>query len=75
MRDGEISDVILNGKIIERYPKDNPYPSYLISGSTRAKRPLHIVVAYSGADNISVIVTAYQPQPELWSQDYARRKK
>ena len=73
--DKEIEGAIINGKIIEQYPKDRPYPSCLISGSTKAERVLHIVVAHNSADNISIVITAYQPNPEFWSQDYSRRKK
>lgn len=71
----EVYDLVSRGEIIESYPKDKPYPSYLVSGFTFNKRPLHSVIAYNKKDNFSIVVTAYQPKPWLWSKDYKRRKK
>jgi len=68
----EVGEAILTGKIIEDYPGDEPYPSCLIYGITKANRPLHIVCAFSSEDDITIIVTAYQPDPKKWI-DNARR--
>ena len=71
----EVYESAGRGKIVESYLKDKPYPSYLVVGFTLHKRPLHSVIAYNKKDNISIVVTAYQPKPWLWSKDYERRKK
>lgn len=72
--DDEVAQAVSNGVIIESYSDDKPYPSYLIYGSTLENRPLHIVAAYNHEDNIVIIITVYQPDPELWV-DYKIRRK
>jgi hypothetical protein len=58
---------------IENYPDDEPYPSYLIYGKTKKKRPLHIVCAYSKEEDLVIVITVYQPDPQKWI-DNERRK-
>ena len=75
IKDTEVYEaIIMDGKIIESYPQDEPYPSCLIYGQTMKGRPLHIVCAYSEEDNLTIVVTAYQPDEDIWL-DYKRRKK
>ena len=74
IRDEEVSEAVLEGKIIETYPDDEPYPSCLIYGRTSDNRPLHVVCAYSDEDSLAIIITAYQPHPEQWI-DFTRRRK
>lgn len=69
----EVFDAALNGKIIELYPEDEPYPSCLIYGRTSENRPLHVVCAYSGESDIVIIITVYQPDPARWI-DLERRQ-
>jgi hypothetical protein len=45
IRVDEVVEALDAGEIIEEYPDDQPYPSCLILGRTRAARPLHIVCA------------------------------
>lgn len=66
IKEHEVYQALLDGKIIEEYPEDEPYPSYLVYGRTTARRPLHILCAYSGDDDLVVIVTVYQPDPKKW---------
>ena len=73
IKEKEVYGAVLSGKIIESYPDDAPYPSCLINGRTSKNRPLHIVCAYSKADDIVIIITVYQPTPEKWI-DFERRK-
>lgn len=69
-----LNKAICSGKIIEEYPGDTPYPSILIFGNTISNRPLHMVCAYNELETMAIVVTVYQPKPELWV-DYMRRKK
>ncbi|MGM9572380.1 MAG: DUF4258 domain-containing protein [bacterium] len=39
----DISYALLNGEIIEEYPDDYPYPSYLVLGTTINNKYIHIV--------------------------------
>ncbi|HPL68515.1 MAG TPA: DUF4258 domain-containing protein [Smithellaceae bacterium] len=70
----EVSQVVTFGKIIEEYSDDAPYPSCLIYGTTENGRPLHVVCAYSDEENLTIIITVYQPDPRKW-MNYERRKK
>ena len=75
-RDIMISDVkegIRNGKIIEYYYDDYPYPSCLILGNSIKNKILHIVCGVS-ADCIHMI-TAYYPDSEKWEEDMKTRRK
>jgi hypothetical protein len=71
--DQEIFEAVLNGKIIEDYPKDEPYPSCLIYGRTSERRPLHVVCAYAEDVNEVIIITVYQPHPDRWVE-FERRQ-
>jgi hypothetical protein len=74
IKDEEVFETVLTGKIIEDYPEDEPYPSCLIYGRTTQNRPLHVVCAYSEDENLAIVITAYQPHPERWI-DFSRRQK
>ena len=69
----EVTEAALNGKIIESYPDDTPYPSCLIFGSSSKRRPIHIVCAYSAESDMVIVVTVYHPDPTRWI-DFERRK-
>lgn len=68
----ELIESILNGEIIEDYPNDKPFPSCLIFGKTEEGRPIHAVCAYSKDDNITIIITTYEPDINRWI-DYRYR--
>jgi hypothetical protein len=70
----EIKEALWNCDLLKEYPGDRPFPSYLIFGRTNSWRPLHIVCAPLAKDRILVIVTVYQPNPELWI-DFTMRKQ
>jgi hypothetical protein len=74
IKDNEVFEALLSGKIIEAYPEDKPYPSCLIYGKTSDERPLHIVCAYAEDVNKAIIITVYQPRSDQWI-DFERRKK
>ena len=76
--DGLILDEIFQstqtGEIIEEYPDDMPYPSYLVYGITSLGDPVHSVWAYDSGSRIAVLVTVYRPDPSRWI-DWKRRRK
>ncbi|MDO8841784.1 DUF4258 domain-containing protein, partial [Methanocalculus sp.] len=63
--DSEVREVIACGRIIEEYPDDRPYPSYLIFGEVNG-RPLHVVGAYNIHEGEIIIITVYEPNPDQW---------
>ena len=70
----EIYFSVLNGEIIEDYPKDKPYPSCLIYGQTFAGEAVHSVWAYNQKSKWAVLITVYRPDPKRWI-DYKTRKR
>lgn len=73
IKEEEVFEAILNGKVIESYLEDEPYPSCLIYGNTYANRPLHIVCAYAKDVDKAIVITVYQPDSERWV-DFERRR-
>lgn len=71
----EVLQAIEAGEMIEQYPDDTPYASYLILGHTSIGRPLHIVCAPVNVDRRLIVITVYQPDPSRWSPDFRRRKR
>ena len=69
--DGVI-DGIRSGEIIEQYPDDYPYPSFLVLGWLVNNKPIHIVCGVG--DGKLWIITAYIPGTDKWDDDYKTRK-
>jgi hypothetical protein len=69
----EVYESILNGEVIEKYKDDKPYPSCLISGKTYQGRPIHTVCAFVEEEDLTVIITVYEPDPSMWIK-YKKRK-
>jgi hypothetical protein len=67
-----IEKIIQTGEIIEEYPKDKPYPSFLILGYC-SKRPIHIVYS-KDLDGNYILITAYEPIPDIWEESFKKRK-
>lgn len=68
-----VKNAINNGKIIEYYYDDYPYPSCLILGYDTNKEVLHIVCGIS--KDIVHIITAYYPDTKKWEEDMKTRRK
>jgi uncharacterized protein DUF4258 len=61
------------GKVICDYPNDKPYPSSLLLAFIGG-RPLHAVIARDSGNASCMVVTVYEPDPALWSDDFETRK-
>ena len=59
--------------VIKEYPNDTPYPSRLILGYD-GNRPIHVVSAYDHNDDIEYIITVYEPDTQLWTSDFTKRR-
>jgi hypothetical protein len=77
VKDGISADEVLkameNGKVIEEYVDDKPFPSCLLYGKADEKA-IHVVCALPQHVNILIIVTVYRPDPMRWI-DFERRRK
>ncbi len=69
----EIMEVIKYGEVIADYPEDKPYPSKLFFNFVHGF-PLHVVAAYNNNDACCIIITCYQPDPEMWRNDFKKKK-
>lgn len=69
----DVESVIETGEVIREYPDDKPYESRLILG-WRGDRPLHVVAADNEADNEIIIITVYEPDPNIWNKDFRSKK-
>lgn len=68
----EIKQVIYDGDIIEEYPNDKPFPSYLIMGRIRGGFPLYVVLSVEAKVNI---ITVHWMDPTKWLDPKTRREK
>jgi len=61
--------------VVENYPAYPKGPCILTQHKDEAGRPIHIVWGIqSGALSPAVLVTAYRPDPERWTDGFRRRK-
>ena len=70
----DIKIVIANGEIIITYADDKPFPSYLLLAWI-GKRPLHALVAQDISFGSCIVVTAYEPDTEIWESDFKNRRQ
>ncbi len=69
----DVREVLASGETIETYPDDTPYPSRLVLG-WRGARPLHVVVADNVEAEETIVITAYEPDPNEWEPGFRRRR-
>ncbi|MGD9970745.1 MAG: DUF4258 domain-containing protein [Sulfuricurvum sp.] len=69
----DVEQVVKNGEIVEEYPADYPYPSFLVLGYC-GSRPLHVVFAKDETENI-IVITVYEPTLEKWLEDLKTRRE
>jgi len=70
-----VENAVKNGKIVEEYLDDKPYPSFLVLNfeNDDATSPIHVVFA-KNKDEI-IIITAYRPEKSKWTNNYQTRIK
>jgi len=69
----EIEEVFKNCIILEEYPADKPFVSYLVAGFTMKHRPLHIVIALDDKEEYIWIITIYEPDKNKWDKTFTKR--
>ena len=69
----EVFRTTFSGKVIEDYPKDLPFPSFLVYGENEKSEPVHSVWAYDNKIAVAVLITVYRPDPAKWIK-FAKRR-
>ena len=72
----EVLDSASEATIVEDYPDYAKGPCVLVLQKGFQGRPIHVVWGIpKGGTSPAVLVTAYRPDPERWSDDFMRRKQ
>jgi len=67
---------IVSGVVVEDYRESRTEPSVLLLQRDRNGRPIHVMWAVpKGTRTPAILVTAYRPAPERWSDDFMKRKR
>ncbi len=69
----DVRRTLATGAVIEAYPDDRPYPSRLLLGWI-GERPIHVVAATDPTDEITIVITADEPDAERWEPGFRRRR-
>ncbi len=72
----DVYDNLANGKVVEEYPTYRKGPCVLVLQADREGKPIHVLWGIpSGAASPAVVVSAYRPDPNRWSDDFLRRRE
>jgi hypothetical protein len=73
IRRQDVKEALLEGEVVEEYPNDKPFPSFLIAGYAQGHM-LHIVAAYDKTNDMCYIITTYTPDTEHFESDLKTRR-
>ncbi len=65
---------IKTGELIEEYPDDKPYPSFLLLNYID-KKAIHVVASFDKEHETIYLITAYYPDIKIWDETFKIRRK
>ncbi len=74
IRREQILGAMKDGEIIQVYDYDRPFPSVLLLGFSDS-RPIHVVAAFDETLGIIYVITAYEPDLDIFESDFKTKKK
>lgn len=69
----DVKLVIETGETIAEYQNDKPYPSFLMLAYINS-RPIHIVVGRDEEKDRCIVITAYEPDPNIWQPGFKSKR-
>ncbi|OGP57046.1 MAG: hypothetical protein A2V67_00665 [Deltaproteobacteria bacterium RBG_13_61_14] len=69
----DVVEVLKRGELIEEYPDDVPFPSFLLLGWVRGQA-LHVVAALEKQNQTCYVITVYPPDLHLWDEHFRKRR-
>ncbi len=71
----EVVGAVTDAVVVEDYPDFPKGPCVLVLQKNTAGKPVHVVWGIpKNASSPAVVVTAYRPDPQRWTQDFLRRR-
>jgi hypothetical protein len=72
--DEDVEAVLAKSEVVEEYPEDYPFASRLVLGWSGG-RPIHVVASDAPDEEVTYIITTYEPDPNEWEPGFKRRKQ